>query len=63
MTNQESYLNDLVELREAINALLNLVPVGKTKKELTARETAEKVASAARATIACMGNDYYIAEV
>lgn len=60
MTNQEAYLSDLDGLRKEIDYLLSMVPVGKTKRELQAREQAEEAASRARATIACMRNDYII---
>lgn len=62
MTNQEAYLSDLNELREEIDHLLSLVPVGKTKRELQVREQAEEVAGRARATIGCMRSDYIIAD-
>jgi len=58
MTNKEAYISDLDELEAAIEKLLHAVPVGKTKRELAVREAAENVAGAARATIACMRNDY-----
>lgn len=58
MSNKEAYISDLAELEAAIEKLLHYVPVGKTKRELSAREAAENVAGAARATIACMRNDY-----
>lgn len=63
MTNQEAYLSDLNELREEIDRLLSLVPVGKGKRELQVREQAEEVAVRARATINCMKNDYIIVEL
>ena len=63
MTNQEAYLSDLAELREEIDRLLSLVPVGKAKRELQVREQAEEVAGRARATINCMKNDYIIVEL
>lgn len=60
MTNQEAYKTDLDELKEQIEKLLALVPVGKTKAEKQSREQAESIASMARATIGCMRNDYII---
>lgn len=63
MTNQEAYLSDLDELREEIDRLLSLVPVGKSKRELQIREQAEEAAGRARATINCMKNDYIIVEL
>lgn len=63
MTNQEAYLSDLDDLQKEIDYLLSLVPVGKSKKELQAREQAEEAASRARATIGCMRNDYIPTEV
>lgn len=62
MTNQAAYLHDLEDLRKEIDHLLSLVPVGKTKRDLQAREDAEAAASRARATIGCMRNDYIITE-
>lgn len=58
MTNKEAYISELEELEAAIDKLLHAVPAGKTKKELAIREAAERVAGTARATIACMKNDY-----
>lgn len=58
MTNKDAYISDLEELEAAIAKLLQAVPTGKTKWELAAREAAENIAGAARATIACMKNDY-----
>ena len=58
MTNKEAYISDLEELEAAIAKLLQAVPTGKTKRELAVREAAENIAGAARATIACMKNDY-----
>ena len=63
MTNQEAYLSDLDELREEIDRLLSLVPVGKSKRELQIREQAEEAAGRARATINSMKNDYIIVEL
>lgn len=62
MTNKDAYLNDLDDLRKAIDDLLGMIPVGKNKKELQVRNLAESVASSARATVACMRNDYHIVE-
>ena len=62
MTNKDAYLNDLDDLRKAIDDLLGMIPVGKNKKEVQVRNLAESVASAARATIGCMRNDYHIVE-
>lgn len=58
MSNKEAYISDLEELEAAIEKLLRAVPVGKKKQELADREAAEKVAGAARATIACMKTNY-----
>lgn len=58
MTNKEAYISDLEELEKAIAKLLAAVPSGKTKKEQAVKEAAERVAADARATIACMKNDY-----
>lgn len=63
MTAQEAYLSDLDELLGEIDLLLRMVPAGKSKRELQAREQAEEVAGRARATIGCMRNDYIISEV
>lgn len=63
MTNREAYLLDLDDLRKEIDYLLSMVPMGKTKKELQAREQAEEAASKARATLGCMKNDYIIVEL
>lgn len=60
MTNQEAYLHDLSDLQKEIDHLLSLVPVGKSKRDLRAREDAEAAAGRARATIGCMRNDYII---
>ena len=60
MTNREAYMLDLDDLRKEIDYLLSMVPMGKTKKELQAREQAEAAAGRARATIGCMRNDYNI---
>lgn len=62
MTNQEAYQSDLDDLLKEIDRLLSAVPVGKTKRELQAREQAEAAADRARATIGCMRNDYNIAD-
>ena len=62
MTNREAYLSDLNDLRKEIDYLLSLVPVGKSKKELQAREQAEEAAGRARATIGCMRSDYSITD-
>lgn len=63
MTNREAYLGDLDDLRKEIDYLLSLVPVGKSKKGLQAREQAEEAAGRARATINCMKNDYIVVEL
>lgn len=63
ITNQESYLSDLDDLRKEIDYLLSLVPVGKSKKELQARKQAEEASRKARATISCMKRDYIIVEL
>lgn len=60
MTNQDAYLHDLNDLQKEIDHLLSLVPVGKSKRDLRAREDAEAAAGRARATIGCMRNDYII---
>jgi len=62
-TNKESYLIDIDDLQKAIDHLLSLVPIGKTKVKIQMREQAEKTASMARATISCMRNDYIITEL
>lgn len=62
MANQEAYLSDLDDLLKEIGYLLSLVLVGKSKKELQAREQAEEAAGRARATIGCMRNDYIIVD-
>lgn len=62
MANQEAYLSDLDDLRKEIDYLLSMVPIGKSKRELQAREEAEHAADRARATISCMRNDYFVAE-
>lgn len=61
-TNAEAYHMDLQELDDALAAILRAVPVGPTKRAKEARAEAERLASAARATIACMKNDYIIQE-
>ena len=38
MTNREAYMSDLDDLRKAIDCLLSMVPVGKTKYEKQMRE-------------------------
>lgn len=58
MSNKEAYISDLEELEAAIEKLLHAVPTGKNKREQAIREAAENVAGSARATIACMKNDY-----
>lgn len=58
MSNREAYLCDLKELEMAIDDLLHAVPLGTKKQEKAAREEAERVAEAARVTIACMRTDY-----
>lgn len=63
MTNKEAYLSDLDDLEKEIGRLLSLVPVGKEKREIQVREQAEEAASMARATIACMRNDYIHVEL
>lgn len=63
MTNQEAYNMDLDELRAAIDALLAAVPSSATRSGTHRREEAERVASSARATIACMRNDYIIRDI
>lgn len=60
MANQDAYLHDLSDLQKEIDHLLSLVPVGKSKRDLRAREDAEAAAGRARATIGCMRNDYII---
>lgn len=60
MTNQDAYLHDLNDLQKEIDHLLSLVPIGKSKKDLQTRKNAEDAAGRARATIACMRNDYII---
>ena len=62
VANQEAYLSDLDDLRKEIDYLLSMVPIGKSKRELQAREQAENAAGRARATISCMGNDYIVVE-
>ena len=57
MANQDASLSDL---QKEIDHLLSLVPVGKSKRDLRAREDAEAAAGRARATIGCMRNDYII---
>ena len=60
MTNQDAYLHYLSDMQKEIDHLLSLVPVGKSKRYLRAREDAEAAAGRARATIGCMRNDYII---
>ena len=60
MSQYESYLIDLDNLLKNIDQILSAVPVKKNKVEQLAREQAELAASAARATIQCMKNDYII---
>lgn len=60
MANQDAYLHDLSDLQKEIDHLLSLVLVGKSKRDLRAREDAEAAAGRARATIGCMRNDYII---
>lgn len=60
MANQDAYLHDLSDLQKEIDHLLSLAPVGKSKRDLRAREDAEAAAGRARATIGCMRNDYII---
>lgn len=62
VANQEAYLSDLDDLRKEIDYLLSMVPIGKSKRELQAREQAENAAGRARATISCMRNDYFVVE-
>lgn len=62
MTNREAYMSDLDDLQKAIDCLLSMVPVCKTKYGKQMREQAENAAGAARATIGCMRRDYTIAE-
>ena len=62
MTNHEAYQIDLDDLLKEIDRLLSAVPVGRTKMQLQARESAEAAAGRARATIGCMRNDYIIVE-
>lgn len=62
MDNREAYMSDLDDLQKAIDYLLSMVPVGKTKYEKQMREQAENAAGAARATIGCMRRDYTIAD-
>ncbi len=63
MTNKEAYLSDLEELEAAFAAMLRLVPSGTTKKAAEVKATAEEIENSARATIACMKNDYTPLEV
>ena len=63
MSNKEAYLYDLAELEQAIDDILRAVPVGKKKQEIAAREEAERIAEAAKATIACMRVDYIPVEL
>lgn len=60
MTNQKAYNMDLDELRAAIDALLAAVPSSAKRSDAHRREEAERIADSARATIACMRNDYII---
>ena len=62
LTSKEAYLIDLEDLQKEIDALLRLVPIGKSKRDHEARERAEEAAGRARATIGCMRNDYVILE-
>ena len=50
MTNREAYMSDLDDLQKAIDCLLSMVPVCKTKYGKQMREQAENAAGAARAT-------------
>lgn len=61
-TNTEAYLMELEEIDDALAAILRAVPVGPTKRAKEARAEAERLASAAHATICCMKNDYIIQE-
>ncbi len=63
MTNQEAYNMDLDELRAAIDALLTAVPSSTKRSDAHRREEAERIAGSARATIACMRNDYIIQDI
>lgn len=62
MTNKDAYNMDLDELRAAIDALLAAVPSSTKRSDAHRREEAERIAGSARATIACMRNDYIVAE-
>lgn len=62
MTSKDAYLNDLNDIQAEIDRLLSMVPIGGSKKVAQARKQAEAAASAARATIGCMKNDYIISE-
>lgn len=63
MTNQKAYNMDLDELRAAIDALLAAVPSSTKRSGAHRREEAERIADSARATIACMRNDYIIQDI
>ena len=63
MTNQDAYNIDSDELREAIEELLKAVPSRKKRSDIYRRETAERTASMAKATISCMRNDYIIRDI
>lgn len=63
MTNREAYNMDLDELRAAIDALLAAVPSSAKRSGAHRREEAERIAGSARATIACMRNDYIIQDI
>lgn len=60
MTNQDAYNMDLDELRSAIDELLKAVPAGQKRSDVNRRQTAERIASSARALLSCMRNDYFI---
>ena len=62
MSNQDAYNMDLDELRASIDELLNAVPIGTKRSDRNRRETAERVASSARAVLRCMRNDYFIVD-
>lgn len=63
MTNAEAYLLDLKDLDTAVAGLLQAIPEGETKRAKAARDAAERLASDARATIACMTRDYIVTEL
>lgn len=63
MTNAEAYLLDLKDLDTAVAGLLQAIPGGETKRAKAARAAAERLASDARATIACMTRDYVVADL